>query len=152
MKKHRLPALERQGQQSLQDFFLFFPGSLDREIEAHLSQSHTSRKFLFDEKGIGFEIDPGKTPGMKPHCGKNEVGKPVSQPENFFIRGQVCPDSDNGLNSSVLGPFQGSLKVWNLIQMSMGVDELQVGSSLYPCCPIIPNQHKRVKEFLIFRN
>jgi hypothetical protein len=62
---------------------------------------------------------------MKPHCGKDKVGKPVSQLEDFFIRGQVCPDSDNGLDPGVLGPFQGSLEVWNLIQMSMGVDELQ---------------------------
>ncbi len=71
-----------------------------------------------DETSIGFEIDPIQTPGMKPHCGKDKVGKPVSQLEDFFIRCQACPDSDNGLDPGVLGRFQGSLEVWNLIQMS----------------------------------
>jgi len=34
--------------------------------------------------------------------------------------------------------------------MSMGVDELQEGFlPLSPCCPIIPNRCRRVKEFLI---
>jgi hypothetical protein len=60
---------------------------------------------------------------MKPHCGKNEVGKTVSQVEDFFIGCQVCPNSNNALDPSVLGSFQGSLEVWDLIQMSMGIDE-----------------------------
>jgi hypothetical protein len=126
MEKHRFPLPERQGQQALQDFFLFFPGSLDGEIEAHFSQGDTSGEFLFDEPGIGFKIDLIQTPGMEPHCGMDKLGEPVSQMEDFFIRCQVCPDADNGLDPGILRPFQGSLEVWNFIQVSMGVDELQV--------------------------
>jgi hypothetical protein len=118
MKKHWFPLPERQGQQSLQDFFLFFRGVLTAK-SSPTSQGNRSGKFFFDETGIGFEIDPIQTPGMKAHCGQDKVGKPVSQSEDFFIRFQVCPDRQRP-GPRRPEPFSGLLEVWNLIQVSMG--------------------------------
>jgi len=128
MEKDRLLFPEGKGQESTEDLFLPFPGSLDGEIEADLAQGRTTGKFLFDETDVGLGVHSIQAPGMKAHCREDKAGKAIGQPEDLLIRCPVRPHSDDRLDPGILGPVQGSFEVWNLIQVRMGVDELQTRS------------------------
>ena len=125
MEKDRLFFLEGDGQESVENLFLPLPGCLDGKIEADLSQGHTTGEFLFDEIDIGFEVDSIQAPRMKSYRRKDKFGKPIGRPEDLFIRCPVRPYSDDRLDPGILSPVQDSFEVWNLIQMRMGIDELQ---------------------------
>jgi hypothetical protein len=99
--------------------------SLDGEIQPDLSQSQAPRKFSLDQGKIGLEIILVQSPRMKTQGRKHKTGIPARQIQNFFIRSQVCTNPYNRPDPSFFGPGQGSLDVFDFIQMSMRIDEFQ---------------------------
>jgi hypothetical protein len=125
MKKNRLFLPPGDREKTAEDLFLFLPGGRERKIKAHLSQSDAAGKFLDDKIQMGLEIDPVQAPGVKTHGREDQFGKTNGQAKDFFIRGQVRPDPDDPPHPGILGPLQGFFEVLDLIQVGMGIDELE---------------------------